>query len=104
MCFLRFFPPEYGVTSVKHAVIIVTVIQISSVNASMACVIAQQRVHPVVVLGNPLTEHKQLLVRACECVQQQVPFFTGWKWFLQAHRSEEGEQISRCGHIISGMH
>lgn len=58
----------------------------------MACVIAQRRVHPVVVHGNPLTEHKQLFVRACECVHQQVPSFTGWKWCLQPHRSKGGEK------------
>lgn len=29
----------------------------------MACVIAQRRVHPVVLPGNPLTEHNVLFVR-----------------------------------------
>lgn len=41
----------------------------------MACVIAQRCVHPVVVHSDPLTEHKQLFVRAYERVHQQVPFF-----------------------------
>ena len=39
---------------------------------SMACVIAQRRVQPIVVNENPLTEHNQLFVRAYVCADQQV--------------------------------
>lgn len=39
---------------------------------SMACVIAQRRVQPIMVNGNPLTEHNQLFVRAYVCADQQV--------------------------------
>lgn len=66
----------------------------------MACVIAQRRVHPVVVHGNPLTEHKQLFVRACECVHQQVPSSTGWKWCPQQHRSKGGKNLALRSHHL----
>lgn len=46
---------------------------------STACVIAQRRVQPLMVNGNPLTEHKQLYVRSRVCAHQQVPLLTGWK-------------------------
>lgn len=57
---------------------------------SMACVIAQRRVQPIVVNENPLTEHNQLFVRAYVCADQQVLFLnkTGCQSRLQAHRSE----------------
>lgn len=38
----------------------------------MACVIAQRRVQPIVVNGNPLTAHYQLFARAYVCADQQV--------------------------------
>lgn len=55
---------------------------------SMACVIAQRRVHPAVADGNPLTEHRHLFVRACERVHQQVPSPAGWNRRSQARRAE----------------
>lgn len=63
-------------------------LQISS--ESMACVIAQRRVQPIVFNGNPLTEHNQLFVQAYVCADQQVPVFdkTEWKSRLQPQRSE----------------
>lgn len=61
---------------------------------SMACVIAQRRVQPVVVNGNPLTEHNQLFARAYVCADQQVPSLSGWKSRLQWRRfEEEGEKL-----------
>lgn len=53
--------------------------------------------------GIQLTEHKQLFVRACERVHQQVPPFTGWKWRLQPHRPKEGNKSRGAGTIVSGM-
>lgn len=70
---------------------------------SMACVIAQQRVHPVVVHGNPLTEHKQIFVRARERVDQQVPSFTGWKGCLQPRRSKGKPLALRADHLRDAL-
>lgn len=95
--------PDHGGMSAQHAAIIVTVVSSSSAASSgdsMACVIAQQRVHPVVVHGNPLTEHKQLFVRACGCVHQQVPSLTGWKWCPQPHRSKGGKHLALRSHHL----
>lgn len=55
----------------------------------MACVIAQRRVQPIVVNGNPLTEHYQLLCgRMYACTDQQVLSLSGWKSRLQPRRSD----------------
>lgn len=55
---------------------------------SMACVIAQRRVLPIAVSGNPLTEHNQLFVQAYVRADQQVLSLTGWKSRLQPRRFE----------------
>lgn len=92
----RILPPIL----VKPTVTIVTDIGSSSGDSSfMACVIAQRRVHRVVLHGNPLSEHKLLLVRACERVDQQVPSFTGCKWRLQPRRSEGIPLALRAHHL-----
>lgn len=89
---------------VKHAAIIVTDISSRSGDSSfMACVIAQRRVHPVAVHGNPLTEHKLLLVRARECVDQQVPSFAGWTWRSQPRRPEGIHLASRAHHLREAL-
>lgn len=88
----------------KPAVIIVTDNSSSSGDSSfMACVIAQRRVHPVVLHGNPLTEHNVLLVRPCERVDQQVPSFTGWKWRPQPRRSEGIPLALRAHHLRDAL-
>lgn len=88
----------------KPTVIIVADHRSSSGDSSfMACVIAQRRVHPVVLRGNPLTEHKVLLVRACERVDQQVPSFTGWKWRPQPRRSEGIPLALRAHHLRDAL-
>lgn len=69
----------------------------------MACVIAQRRVHPVVLHGNPLTEHKVILVRACERVDQQVPSFTGCKCRLQPRRSQGIPLALRAHHLRDAL-
>lgn len=56
--------------------------------SSMACVIAQRRVLPRAVNGNPLTEHNQLFVQARVRADQQVLPVTGWKSRLQPRRFE----------------
>lgn len=73
----------------------------------LACVIAQQRVQPIV--GNPLTEHYQLFVRAYVRADQQVLSLkkkekkrkkSGWKSLLQQRQSEG--KLDHCGPLFPG--
>lgn len=61
---------------------------------SMACVIAQQRVQPIAVIGNPLTEHNQLFERAYVRADQQVLPLTKLDGSLDYNRTDLRENSS----------
>ncbi|GAA6225207.1 uncharacterized [Lates japonicus] len=77
---------------------------------SMACVIAQQRVQPIAVTVNPLTEHNQLFERAYVRADQQVLSLTKLDGSLDYNRTDLRENSSvtdslspRCADIYEEL-